>query len=136
MVARSLPLLNHRTPPATINTSASAPAKAGARNQDNHADRWGLACSSRTRAISRVSKYAEGSGACHSSSNAIVFCMSANLSAQASQPDKCSFIDGEASPAPAATSSIKSVISSHFMVPLPLHKFFQLFLQRFVGPEQ
>ena len=41
--------------------------------------------------------------------------MSANLSAQESQSDRCSFIAGEASPAPAATSSIKSLISSHFI---------------------
>src|SRR6266403_1649755 len=44
------PLLYRPTPPATINTSASAPANAGARNHDNQPARTGWARSSRIRA--------------------------------------------------------------------------------------
>ncbi len=60
------PWLYSLIPPAIINTSAKAPARAGARNHD-HPARADLARSSRIRAVSRVSKYGEGSGGCHSS---------------------------------------------------------------------
>ena len=107
---------NSPTPTPMITVSAAA--RTGRRNQCIQ-PACGFAISSRKRACKRTSKYGDGSGTCHSSSSAMVERIAFNCSAQAPQLSRCLLSSTVGSLNPAATSGIRSRISSHFITASP-----------------